>query len=435
MPSRNEELLQLRNKHVPQGPFNTTPAFIREARGAVMIDVDGREFIDFAGGIGVNNVGHSHPKVVAAIKDQAEKCIHTCFHVSMYDSYVELAARLNELAPGDFPKMTMFANSGAEAVENAVKVVRYAKERPAVICFENAFHGRTLLAMSLTSKIKPYKLGFGPFAPEIYRMPFAYCYRCPWGLTYPTCDVACADSLEDFFITHVAPESTAAVIAESIQGEGGFVTPPPEYFPKLKKICEKYDIALVIDEVQSGAGRTGKFFAIEHWGVAPDVITLAKSFAGGMPLSAVIGRTELMNKPHVGGLGGTYSGNPVSCRAALAVLEILLEDGLLQQAENLGQKLWSRFKALQENHEIIGEVRGKGPMLAMELVRDRETKEPAGDETKKLVKLCYDKGLILLSCGNFGNVIRTLMPFVITDEQLEKGLTILEESLHELRGS
>ena len=433
MTSRNEELLKLRNKHVPQGPFNITTAFIKEARGAIMIDVDGRELIDFAGGIGVNNVGHCHPKVVAAIKDQAEKYIHTCFHVAMYEPYVELAVRLNELAPGDFPKMTMFANSGAEAVENAVKVARYFKKRPAIICFESSFHGRTYMAMSLTSKIKPYKLGFEPFVPEIYRIPFAYCYRCSFGLKYPGCETACADYLEDYFIGNVAAESTAAVIAEPIAGEGGFITPPPEYFPKLKEICDKYDIALIIDEVQAGAGRTGKFFAIEHWGVEPDLITLAKSFAGGMPLSAVIGREEMINKPHVGGLGGTYSGNPVSCRAALAVMEILLEDGLLEQAENLGKKLLPRLLSLQENHEIIGEVRGKGPMLALELVRDRETKEPATDEAKKLVQLCYEKGLILLSCGNFGNVIRTLMPFVITDEELEKGLGILEESFHELR--
>lgn len=433
MKSKNDQLLKMRNEHVPQGPFNTTTAFIQEARGAVMIDVDGREFIDFAGGIGVNNVGHCHPKVVAAIKDQADKYIHTCFHVALYESYVQLAARLNELAPGEFPKMTMFANSGAEAVENAVKVVRYAKQRPAVICFENAFHGRTYMAMSLTSKIKPYKFGFGPFAPEVYRMPYAYCYRCPMGLEYPKCDVACADYLEDYFITYVAPESTAAVIAEPIQGEGGFVTPPPEYFQKLHAICKKYDVALIIDEVQTGAGRTGKFFAIEHWGIEPDLITLAKSFAGGMPLSAVIGRTEMMNMPHVGGLGGTFSGNPVSCRAALAVLEILLEDGLLKRAESIGHKLGQRFRSLQENYEIIGEVRGKGPMLGLELVRDRVTKEPATDETKELVRRCFEKGLILLSCGNFGNVIRTLMPFVITDEQLEKGCAILEESLHELQ--
>jgi len=433
MSGRNEELLRIRAKQIPQGPFNINPCFIKEARGAVMVDVDDRELIDFAGGIGVNNVGHCHPKVVEAIKDQADKYIHTCFHVAMYDPYVQLAERLNALTPGDFPKMTMFANSGAEAVENAVKVARYATGRPAVICFENGFHGRTLLTMTLTSKVKPYKFGFGPFAPEVYRMPFAYCYRCPFGLQYPSCRTACADYLEDYFISHVAAEHTAAIVAEPVQGEGGFVTPPPEYFPKLKAVCDKYGIALIIDEVQSGAGRTGKFLAIEHWGVEPDLVTMAKSLAGGMPLSSVTGREEMMNKPHVGGLGGTYAGNPLSCRAALAVLEILVEDGLLQRAEELGRKLRQRLEALRKEHEIIGEVRGKGPMLGMELVRDRETKEPAADEAKKLVSLCYEKGLVILSCGNFGNVVRTLMPLVITDEQLEKGLGILEEAFHELR--
>jgi 4-aminobutyrate aminotransferase/(S)-3-amino-2-methylpropionate transaminase len=254
-------------------------------------------------------------------------------------------------------------------------------------------------------------------------------------LKYPSCDTACADHLEDFFIGNVAPENTAAVIAEPIQGEGGFVTPPPEYFPKLKKICEKYDIPLIIDEIQAGAGRTGKFFAIEHWGIEPDIITLAKSFAGGMPLSAVIGRADLMNTPHAGGLGGTYGGNPVSCAAALAVMDILYEDDLLSKAKVLGEILFERFTKLQNEFEIIGDVRGKGPMLGMELVKDRETKEPAVEEAKKLVQLCYEKGLIILSCGNFGNVIRTLMPFVISDEELKKGLAILEESFHELERS
>jgi 4-aminobutyrate aminotransferase/(S)-3-amino-2-methylpropionate transaminase len=432
MSQLSKKLLERRLKSIPQSPFNTTPAFIKDAKGACMVDVDGKRFIDFAGGIGVNNVGHSHPKVVQAIKDQADSFIHTCFHVAMYEPYVELAEKLNDLAPGNFEKMTMFANSGAEAVENAVKIARYATKRSGIICFENAFHGRTQLTMSLTSKIKPYKLNFGPFVPEIYRMPFAYCYRCPFNLEYPSCNTACADYLEDFFIGNVAPENTAAVIAEPIQGEGGFITPPPEYFPKLQKICAKYDIALIIDEVQAGAGRTGKFFAIEHWGIEPDLITLAKSFAGGMPLSAVTGKSSLMEKPHIGGLGGTYSGNPVSCRAALAVLEILFEDGLLKTAQSLGETLLEKFISLQQRHEIIGDVRGKGPMLALELVKDRITKEPATEETKKLVQLCYEKGLIILSCGNYGNVIRTLMPFVITKGELDTGLSILEESFHEL---
>jgi 4-aminobutyrate aminotransferase/(S)-3-amino-2-methylpropionate transaminase len=425
---------QLRREHVAQGPANITPAVIKEAVGAVMIDVDGKEFIDFAGGIGVNNVGHSHPKVVAAIKDQAEKFIHTCFHVGMYESYIELARQLNDLAPGDFAKKTMFANSGAEAVENAVKVARYATKRPAVIAMDNGFHGRTQMTMSLTSKIKPYKYGFGPFAPEVYRVPYAYCYRCPFGRKYPGCDIACANHLEDFFINNVDPDSVAAIIAEPIQGEGGFVTPPPEYFPRLAEIAKKYGILLIIDEVQAGAGRTGKFLAIEHWGIEPDIITQAKSLAGGMPLSAVTGRAEYMDAPHVGGLGGTYSGNPVSCRAALAVLEVLMEDKLLERSRELGEILNKRFTQLMEQYEVIGDVRGKGPMLALELVTDRETKEPATDIAKRLTQVCYDKGLVLLSCGNYGNVIRTLMPFVITDEQLDKGLSILEESLKEVAG-
>lgn len=430
---QSDHFMALRKTNVPQGPANITPAIISHASGAIMTDVDGREFIDFAGGIGVNNVGHCHPKVVAAIKDQAEKFIHTCFHVGMYDSYIELASRLNNLVPGDFEKMTMFANSGAEAVENAVKIARYATKRPAVICFENGFHGRTLLTMTMTSKVKPYKFGFGPFAPEVYRIPYPYCYRCPFGRKYPSCNTCCADYLEEFFITHVAAESTAAVVAEPIQGEGGFVTPPPEYFPKLAAICKKNGILLVIDEVQAGAGRTGKFLAIEHWGIEPDLVTQAKSLAGGMPLSAVTGRREIMDIPHIGGLGGTYSGNPISCRAALAVLEILFEDNLLERSRQLGILLKQRFDELQQSHEIIGDVRGKGPMLALELVKDRETREPATEEAKKLTQLCYDKGLVLLSCGNFGNVIRTLMPFVITDEQLDRGLSILEDSLRELR--
>lgn len=435
MTSTQTELYnQLRQEHVAQGPANITPAVIQKASGAVMTDVDGKEFIDFAGGIGVNNVGHSHPKVVAAIKEQADQFIHTCFHVGMYESYIELARKLNELAPGDFAKKTMFANSGAEAVENAVKIARYATKRPAIIAFENGFHGRTLMTMSLTSKVQPYKAGFGPFAPEVYRIPYAYCYRCPYGKSYPDCGIACADALESYFITHVDPNSVAAIIAEPIQGEGGFVTPPPEFFPKLAEIAKKHGILLIIDEVQAGAGRTGKFLAIEHWGIEPDIITQAKSLAGGMPLSAITGRKELMDAPHVGGLGGTYSGNPLCCKAALAVLDILFEDKLIERSKELGEILNKRFTELMNTYEIIGDVRGKGPMLAMELVEDRETKVPAAEKAKKLTQICYEKGLVLLSCGNFGNVIRTLMPFVITDEQLDRGLSIMEDGFKEIMG-
>jgi 4-aminobutyrate aminotransferase/(S)-3-amino-2-methylpropionate transaminase len=285
----------------------------------ILPDVEGREYIDFAGGIAVMNVGHSHPKVVAAIQDQAAKFTHTCFMVLPYAPAIDLAEKLCDLVPGDFDKAAMFINSGAEAVENAVKVARYASGRPAIICFENAFHGRTLMGMSLTSKVKPYKFGFGPYAPEIYRMPFAYCYRCPFGLTYPGCDTACADHLKSFLVSHVAPESTAAVIVEPIQGEGGFITPPPEYFPKLKQICDDNGILLIADEIQTGMGRTGRMFAMEHWGVEADITTVAKSLAAGMPLSAVVGRKELMDSVHASGIGGTYGANPLACRAALAV--------------------------------------------------------------------------------------------------------------------
>jgi len=425
----NKTLLERREKNIPRGPFNVIPAFAQKAEGARITDVEGNEYIDFAGGIGVNNVGHAHPKIVQAIQDQAEKFTHTCFHIFMYESYVELAERLNELAPGDFDKMSFFLSSGAEAVENAVKIARYNSERSGIICFQNGFHGRTLLTMSMTSKIKPYKFGFGPFAPEVYRMPFAYCYRCPFGLKHPSCNVACADYLEEFFISYAAPEHTAAIVAEPVQGEGGFITPPPEYFPRLKKIADKYGIKLIIDEVQSGFGRTGKLFAIDHWDVAPDLITTAKSLAAGLPLAAVTGRAELLNAPHVGGLGGTYGGNPVACRAALAVLDILQNDGLLKRGQELGEKLGKKLLKLQDEFEIIGEVRGKGAMLGMELVKDREKKTPATEETKKLISWCHENGLILLACGNFGNVLRTLMPLTISDEDLDRGLNILRDGL------
>jgi 4-aminobutyrate aminotransferase/(S)-3-amino-2-methylpropionate transaminase len=428
----NNALKELRDKYIPPGHGSLTSTYVASAKGALVRDVEGREFIDFTSGIGVMNVGHSHPKVVAAIKDQAEKFTHTCFMVMPYEPVVTLAEKLCAATPGDFPKTALFINSGAEAVENAVKIARYYTQRPAVIAFENGYHGRTLLTMSLSSKVKPYKFGFGPFAPEVYRMPFAYCYRCSFGLEYPGCDVACADHLKEFFISHVAAEKTAAVIAEPITGEGGFITPPPEYFPKLIKICRDNGILFISDEIQTGMGRTGRMFAMEHWNEAPDLMTVAKSLAAGMPLSAVVGRKEIMDSVHPFGLGGTYGGNPVACCAGLAVMEIFEEENLLQSAESLGKKLRMRFDAFQKEYELVGDVRGMGPMLALELVKDRETKEPATDEAKALVKFCYDNGLIILACGNYGNVIRALMPLVITDELLDKGLTIMEEGLTSL---
>jgi 4-aminobutyrate aminotransferase / (S)-3-amino-2-methylpropionate transaminase / 5-aminovalerate transaminase len=429
---KNNALMELREKHVPRGVFNTLPIFVKEAKGAVVWDVDGNEYIDFAGGIGVENVGHCARKVVDAIREQAATYIHTCFHVVMYEPYVHLAKKLNEVTPGAFPKMTMFANSGAEAVENAIKIARYYTKRPAVIAFENAFHGRTLLGMSLTSKVKPYKWGFGPFAPEVYRMPFAYCYRCPYGKTYPSCDLRCAEAMNEFFVNQVAGDQVAAVIAEPVQGEGGFIVPPRDYFTRVREICEENGIVFIMDEIQSGMGRTGYLFASEYFGVEPDMILSAKSLAAGMPLSAVTGKVEIMNSPHVGGLGGTYGGNPLSCVAALAVFETLEEENLIEKGNRLGREVRLAFDKLKEKYDIIGEVRGIGPMLALELVKNRETKEPAADEARKLVQLAFEKGLILLSCGNFGNVIRTLMPLCIEKSQMEKGLAVLDEGLSEL---
>ena len=427
----NKQLMQIRTEHVPRGPFNVTPIFVKQAKGALIEDVEGNEYIDFGGGIGVVNVGHCNEKVVAAIKEQADQYLHTCFHVSMYEPYIELAKQLNEITPGDFPKKTFFVNSGAEAVENSVKIARYATKRQGIIAFENAFHGRTYMAMTLTSKVKPYKFGFGPFCPEIYRVPFAYCYRCPFGREYPSCELYCAEFLEDFFIGNVAAESVAAVIAEPIQGEGGFIVPPPGYFKKIKAICERHGILFIMDEIQTGMGRTGKLFASEHYDVVPDIILTAKSLAAGLPLAGITGRAEIMEMPHVGGLGGTYGGNPIACRAALAVLDLLNAE-LLEKASALGEKVRTRFLELQEEFEIIGDVRGLGPMLAMELVKDPRSREPAPDMAKELVGRCFEKGLIILACGNFGNVIRTLMPFVITDEQLKKGLAIMEDGLSTL---
>lgn len=428
----NETIAAARSRFIPPGHASLNSIYVDSASGALIRDVEGREYIDFAGGIGVMNVGHSHPRVVTAIKAQAEKFTHTCFMVVPYPQAVHLAERLCAAAPVPAPSTALFINSGAEAVENAVKIARYATKRQAIIAFDNAYHGRTLLTMTLTSKVKPYKFGFGPFAPEIYRIPFAYCYRCSLGLSYPACDVACANYLKQFFVSGSAAETTAAVIAEPIQGEGGFITPPAEYFSRLAKICRDNGILFIADEIQTGMGRTGRMFAMEHYSVQPDLMTVAKSLAAGMPLSAVIGKKEIMETVHAAGLGGTYGANPVACGAALAVMDIFKEEKLLQRAEALGRKLFDHFSLLQKEFEIIGDVRGRGPMLALELVKSREGKEPATDEAKALVRYCSDHGLVLLSCGNSGNVIRTLMPLVITDEQLERGISIMRDGFRSI---
>jgi 4-aminobutyrate aminotransferase/(S)-3-amino-2-methylpropionate transaminase len=425
----NSELQHKRPRVIPQGHASKTQSYVHSARGATVWDVEGREFIDFAGGIGVMNVGHSHPRVVEALQEQAALFTHTCFMVQPYPSVLELAEKLCRATPGDFAKTALFVNSGAEAVENAVKIARYVTKRPAVIAFENGYHGRTLLTMSLTSKVKPYKLGFGPFAPEVYRMPYAYCYRCPYSLNYPECGVVCADRVKEVFINHVAPESTAAMIVEPVAGEGGFITPPKEFFAKLKAVCEEHGIVFIADEIQSGMGRTGTMFAMEQMGVTPDLVTVAKSLAAGMPLSAVVGRQELMNAVHAGGLGGTYGGNPLACSAGLAVFEIFERDNLLDKSQALGTKLKQRFDAWAGRFSRIGEVRGLGPMIALELVKDRSTREPFPEGARAMEQFAFEHGLILLACGTHGNVIRVLMPLVITDQELEQGLAVMEEGL------
>ncbi|RJR46828.1 MAG: 4-aminobutyrate--2-oxoglutarate transaminase [Desulfobacteraceae bacterium] len=432
MPRKSsKELINLRERNVPRGPYNITPLFAESATGAVLRDVEGREYIDFAGGIGVQNLGHGQAGVVRAIREQAELLVHTCFHVVMYESYIALAERLNNLAPGSFHKKTFFVNSGAEAVENAVKIARTFTKRPAIVSFENAFHGRTYMAMSLTSQIRPYKLGFGPFCSEVFRLPFAYCYRCPFGLAYPGCEIRCADSLKRLFLTQVGSESIAAVIAEPVQGEGGFIVPPPEFLPRIKSVCENEGIVFIADEIQTGMGRTGRLFASEHFSLEPDILLTGKSLGGGVPLAGITGKAEIMDSPHAGGLGGTFSGNPIACRAGLAVLD-LLDETTLAKSVSLGKSVKECFLDFQKRFEIIGDVRGIGPMVAMELVKSRNTKEPAADETSRLVRRCSEKGLIILSCGVQHNVVRTLIPFAITAEQLQKGFDILGEVLMEL---
>jgi 4-aminobutyrate aminotransferase/(S)-3-amino-2-methylpropionate transaminase len=426
---RSRELFARREAAVPRGTYNATPIFVKEGKGAVLTDVDGNRLLDFAGGIGCLNVGHANDAVVKAAGEQLKRLTHACLHVTPYEDYVRLAERLNALTPGSHAKKTFFSNSGAEAVENAVKIARASTGRPAVLAFEDGFHGRTLLALSLTSKVHPYKAGFGPFAPEVYRAPYAYCYRCSYHLEYPGCRVACVDALEDYFKRYVEAEQVAAVIVEPVLGEGGFVVPPAEYLPRLRELCTRHGILLIADEVQTGFGRTGKLFAVEHSGVVPDILIAAKSLAGGLPLSSITGRAEIMDAPGAGGLGGTFGGNPVALAAAHAVLDQMETGALFVRAEAIGKAFAARARAWKERFPVVGEVRGIGAMWAVELVKDRATRAPAKDETGAVAKRCYERGLVTITAGTYGNVIRTLMPLVIRDEELAEGLDVLEAAL------
>jgi 4-aminobutyrate aminotransferase/(S)-3-amino-2-methylpropionate transaminase len=421
--------MRRREAAVPRGVSHATPIFAARAEGAVLEDVDGNRFIDFAGGIGVMNVGHRAPRVVAAIQKQLDEFVHTCFSVAPYEKYVELAEKLNSLTPGNFAKKTLLVNSGAEAIENSIKIARAYTRRPAVICFEDAFHGRTLLSMSLTSKTHPYKAGFEPFATEIYRIPYAYCYRCSYGLQYPSCGVFCAHHLEDTFKRVVASETVAAVVVEPVLGEGGFVAPPQEFFSVIQEICNRHKILLIADEVQTGFGRTGAMFASDRYGMTPDILVSAKSLAAGMPLAAVTGRAEVMDAAGVGGLGGTYSGNPLACAAALAAIETIELQKLADRAAEIGQVFDQRAKQWAARWPLIGDVRGLGAMRAIEFVRSAQKKEPAKDETERIVRFCYTHGLLMISAGSYGNVLRLLVPLIITEDQLTEGLDILEASI------
>ena len=429
------ELHRLRAEALPKGVVSATTSIVGHAKNAIITDTDGREFIDFAGGIGVMNVGHSHPKVVAAAHAQIDKFAHTSISVFPWESYIRLAARINEKAPGDTPKRTMFVNSGAEAVENAVKIARAATGRPGVVCFQNGFHGRTNLTMGLTSKIVPYKKDFGPFPADIYRIPYAYCYRCPLNMKYPGCGVACAKLLEQAFENQFQADRIACLIAEPIQGEGGFIAPPPEYHTMIKDICESKGILFIADEVQAGFGRTGKFFAMEHYGVEADIMTTAKSIGAGYPLGAITGKAPIMDAPIAGGIGGTYGGNPLACAVGLTVIDIIEEEKLCDRATEIGKRVTERFTAMQKKFPQIGDIRGLGAMMAMELVKDPATKEPATALTKAYRVKLYENGLVNVIAGTYDNVIRTLMPLTIDWETLDKGLDIMESTLAQVIAS
>jgi 4-aminobutyrate aminotransferase/(S)-3-amino-2-methylpropionate transaminase len=419
------QLRELRERYVPRGITTAHPLVVDRARGSEVWDIDGRRYIDFAGGIGVMNVGHNHPCVVKAVQEQLERVTHTSFQVGMYESYIRLAQRLSELAPCDGPKKTIFLSTGAEAVENAVKIARAYTGRPAVISFRGGFHGRTLLALSLTGTVQPYKQNFGPYAAEVYQAPFPYEYR-GWSTE------RALNSLGELLESDVSPQRVGAIIIEPVLGEGGFVPAPSEFLEGLRALTGKHGMLLIADEIQTGFGRTGRFFAIEHSGVKPDLILVAKSLAAGFPLSGVVGRAEVMDAPAPGGLGGTYGGNPIACAAAIAVLDVMRDERLPERAARIGSVVEERMRSWQAEHDLLGDVRVTGAMAGMELVRDRKTKEPADTETARVLALARERGLILLRSGVHHNVIRTLMPLTIPDEHLAEGLDMLGLALAEV---
>jgi 4-aminobutyrate aminotransferase/(S)-3-amino-2-methylpropionate transaminase len=419
---RSREILD-RKERVVADPLSVyLPVVIEEGRGATLTDVDGNTFIDFTGGVGCLNVGHSHPRVVEAAQEQLARFSHTDFTIVPYEVYVTLAERLIALSPFRSPAKAAFFNAGTEAVENSIKFARAYTGRPAVIAFEGGFHGRTLLSLSLTSKTHPYKAGLGPFAPEVYRVPFPNEYR------GPTAEEALA-SLERALITQVAAETVAAIVVEPVQGEGGFVVAPQMFLDGVRRLCDEYGIIMVVDEVQTGFGRTGKLFAIEHYGIEPDLITIAKSIAAGLPLSGVLGKAEIMDAPGDSAIGGTYVGNPVAQAAALAVLDVIEDESVSERAAQLGETIRARMESWRERWPRIGDVRGLGAMLAIELVKEPEGKEPDADTASAVVEAAAERGLLLLKSGIYANCIRVLAPLILTDAELDEALGVWDEAL------
>lgn len=420
---KSKEIALNRSQFVAKPMISSlTPSFIAHGEGSLVTDLDGNRFIDLTGGWGCLALGHSHPSVVSAITKQAEKFTHTDFTAVPYASFVQLCEKLSLLAPGNSQKSVALFNCGAEAVENAVKIARAHTGRSGIVVFENAFHGRTLLAMSMTHKSFPYKYKFGPFAPEIYRLPFLSSYHSSISI----------DDLERVLVNLVNPEIVAGVVIEPIQGEGGFNVPKKGFLEKIRELCQKYGMLFIADEIQCGMGRTGKFFAVEHWNIEPDIICLAKSLASGLPLSAVISRKEITDALPIGTIGGTYVGNPLGCQAALEVIRIIQEEGLLSKAENIGKIIKEAFTLMKEKYPIIGDIRGLGAMVAMELVKDQKSKEPATEETEKVIQYCIQNGVLIAPAGLNKNVLRVLVSLTISTEQLEEALSVLEEGIAQI---
>lgn len=435
---RSQAILERRKNSMPAGLAKSTEVVIDRAEGGVVYDADGNRLLDFAGGIGMMNAGHRPEQVVNAIRSQVEKYLHICALVATPEPYVELAELLNSLTPGNFPKKTMLANSGSEAVENAVNVSRYFTGRSAVICFESGYHGRTLLTLSLTSKYALFKKGFGPFVSDVYRLPAPNVYRCPEKMSEKEYIDYCCSQFDQQMVSQVDPSAVAAIIIEPVQGEGGFIPIPKKFLEKLRSICDANGIVLIFDEIQCGASRTGKFFACEHSGVIPDLICMAKSIGAGMPISAVTGKAEIIDAPHLGGVGGTYGGNPLACVAAIEAVKILSSPGFLKRVNEVGELIRTTLEDWKSKYKFIGDVRGVGAMRLVEFVKDRETKEPDADLTLEIIRDAIAHGIILIRAGLFSNCIRLLPPIVMTDEQLREGLGVLEDAIaqaHEKRNA